>query len=163
MKGKMGRGRPRQKLIDRTMEDGNSRKKHKIDKSGVVGRLDLSRGRQPEDEDDNTVRILMTQALHCNPKVTATPLFGVVVLGGTCIFNLMVVWSQDKNHPNKQHSILHISQLSLWQYTLNEVNVELSQTKTKIVQAYFAITRAFQQIKTQIKTHLSCVINGLKS
>ncbi len=42
---KRGIGRPRKKLMDWMMEDGyghgNSRKRHNIEKSGVVGHLDL--------------------------------------------------------------------------------------------------------------------------
>jgi len=43
--GWRGRGRPRQKLIDWMMDTGNSRKRHNIEKSGVVGHLDLSESR----------------------------------------------------------------------------------------------------------------------
>jgi len=47
MEGKRGRGRPRQKLMDWMMEDRyeNSRKGHSIEKSGVVGNLDVPGGR----------------------------------------------------------------------------------------------------------------------
>ena len=52
MEGKRGRGRPRQKLMDCMMEDGygNTRKRHNIEKSGVVGHLNLPGGRLPEEE-----------------------------------------------------------------------------------------------------------------
>jgi len=47
MEGKRGRGRSRQKLMDwiRRTDTGNSRKRHNIEKSGVVRHLDLMEGR----------------------------------------------------------------------------------------------------------------------
>jgi len=41
MEGKRGRGRPRQQLMDWMTDMGNSRKRHNIEKSGVIGHLDL--------------------------------------------------------------------------------------------------------------------------
>jgi len=52
MKGKRGRGSLRKKLMSgwwRT-DTGNSRKRHNIEKSGVVGHLNLPGGRLPEEE-----------------------------------------------------------------------------------------------------------------
>jgi len=52
MQGKRGRGRPRQKAhrLDDGTDTGNSRKRHNIENSGVVGHLDLPGGRSPKEE-----------------------------------------------------------------------------------------------------------------
>jgi len=52
MEWKRGRGIPRQKFMDWMMEDTdteNSRKRHNIEKSGVVGHFDLPGDRRTEE------------------------------------------------------------------------------------------------------------------